>query len=107
MAARLTHRVQVLRSVRTNTGAGVTTRFENDGSPVWAARDADAAAEGVAAAQVQATISAVFMVRASSFTRSITAKDRISAGTEVFDIVGVKPRGVAFLDIVAVARADT
>lgn len=96
-----------MRPIPVNTPGGMTESLALYGEPVWAGRDADQVAEAVAAAQVRATISATFVLRASAFTRGISAKDVVRSEGQDFDIIGVRPRGVAFLEIAAVARADT
>jgi len=48
---------------------------------------------------------ATFNVLANSMTRAVVVKDRITVGTDVWDIAGIAPMDRASLDITAVRAA--
>lgn len=76
---------------------------------VWAARQDASDSERLSADQVNAVQMSRFVVRSSSTTRGVTAKDRISHDGWVWDIQGIKETRHGrkrFLEITAVRQAD-
>lgn len=74
---------------------------------VWASKRDVSDAERVRSAAVAAVITTRFVIRRSSRVQSVNPKDRITMGTMVYDIVGVKEIGRREgLEISASAAAD-
>lgn len=106
-AGDLDRRVQFRRAEMVQGGLGTTLVFADHGSPVWARKRDVSDMERLRAAEVQAMVSARFMVRWSTFTAGITPKDRLVCGGREYDISGIKEIGrQEFLEITAAARAD-
>ncbi len=107
MAGSLDRRVQFRRSSLTDNGLAKTEVFANHGSPVWAAKRDVSDAERLRAAEVQAHLTARFIVRWSPFTAGLTPKDRLVCEGVEFDITGIKEMGTRNdLEISAAARVD-
>jgi SPP1 family predicted phage head-tail adaptor len=107
-AGRLDRRVQFRRSVLADDGLSMVETFANHGAPVWASKRELSDAERFRAGEVQAHITARFVVRYSAFTESITAKDRLVCDGQEFEITGIKEteKRRTFLEISAAARDD-
>lgn len=109
MAVNIDRKVQFRRRVGVNGPLGMEYTWSDHGPRISASRRDISDAEKVAAGQVQATVSARFLVRSSTFTRDITPIDRLMHGGKDWNIQGIKeaPNGRhAFLEITAIARAD-
>jgi head-tail adaptor len=107
-AGTLDRRVQFLRAALVDDGFEDAEVWADHGSPVWAQRSDISDGERWRAGEVQAIITARFLVRSSAFTRALTPKDRMVCEGATFDIVGIKqaPRRRTFLEITAAARPD-
>jgi len=84
----------------------------NEGVATWAALGQEWASvfygkgdERRQAAMQQGSQPATFNVLANSLTRAVVVKDRITVGTDVWDIAGIAPMDRASLDITAVRAA--
>lgn len=76
---------------------------------LWASRQDASDSERLSAAQVNAVQMSRFVVRSSTVTRGVTAKDRINHDGSVWDIQGIKETRHGrkrFLEITAVRQAD-
>lgn len=100
-------RAQFRRATKTDGGMAVVETFANHGGVVWAKRTDISDGERWRAGEVQAHVTARFVVRSSAFTRGITPKDRLTCDGRDYDIVGIKEIGrLDRLEITAAARAD-
>lgn len=106
-AGDLDRRVRFMRSVPVDNGLEMADAWADHGAPVWASRRDVSDAERAAAGWIEATVASRFVVRSSSFTRELTAKDRLVCEGLTYDIQGIKQLDRrAFLEITAIARAD-
>lgn len=106
-AGKLDRRVQFQRSTLTDNGLEDVQTWADHGLPVWASKTDVSDGERLRADQVSANLTARFVVRWSSFTADLTAKDRIIYAGETFDIFGIKGIGRREgLEITAGARVD-
>ncbi|WP_210526376.1 head-tail adaptor protein [Rubellimicrobium arenae] len=105
-AGDLDRRVQFRRATLTDNGLNQTEGFADHGSPVWAAKRDVSDGEKWGAGQVNASILSRFQVRASSFTRGLTAKDRLVCDGREYGIIGLKELGRDGIEITAQAEAD-
>ena len=105
-AGQLDRRITLRRKTVTNTGLGMTEAWA-DLATIWASRKDVSDGEKIAAGGVMATLAARFVVRSSTLTRGLTAKDALIEGGKTFQITGIKELGRRdFLEITAEARAD-
>ncbi|GGH53177.1 head-tail adaptor protein [Frigidibacter albus] len=105
-ASQLDRRVQFLRAELIDDGFGnVTGSFEPLGTKVAAWRRDVSDSEKVSAGRLQSEVVTRFRVRSTSFTRGITAADRLSSEGATFEILGIKQTEErrTFLEITAVA----
>jgi SPP1 family predicted phage head-tail adaptor len=106
-AGDLDRRVQFRRSSLVDTGMSKTPVFADLGTPVWASKFDVSDSERLRAAEVQASITARFRVRWSTFTGGVTPKDRMACEGVEYDITGIKEIGRReYREITAAARAD-
>lgn len=98
--------VQFQRASLVNDGLQLVEAWADHGFPEPAARKDVSDAERAQVGWIEATVVSRFTVRASEFTRGITAKDRLTCGGLTFDIQGIKEVGRSELEITATARAD-
>lgn len=106
-AGKLDRRIQFQRGTMIDNGLEMVGAWSAYGSPVWAGRKDVSDGERAAAGWIEATLASRFTVRSSTFTRSLTAKDRITTEGLSYDITGIKELGRRdFLEITAVARVD-
>lgn len=106
-AADLSWRVQFRRATRTHDGISTRETFVDLGGSVWAAKRDVTDIERQRAAEVQATITARFVVRWSKFTAGITPKDRLVCDGREYEITGIRETvRREELEITAAARAD-
>jgi len=107
-AGKLDRRIQFQRFTETDDGFGAVQNWADHGSPVWARKTDVSDSERWRAGEVSATITTRFRVRYSSFTSSITPKDRLTYDGLTYDISGIKEGEGrrAWLEITAAARAD-
>jgi head-tail adaptor len=107
-AGDLDRRVQVRRASLVDNGLAKVETFADLGSPVWASKFDVSDSERQRAAEVQASITARFRVRWSTFAAGITPKDRLACEGVDYDITGIKEIGRReYREITAAARADT
>ncbi len=108
MAGHLDRRVQFRRRSVVNDTLSHTEVWADLGCQVWASKADVSDGERMRAAQAQATITTRFRVRWSSFTVTITPKDRLVCAGVEYDITGIKEVGARheFLEITAATRAD-
>lgn len=102
----LSRRVQVLRATLIDDGFTRRESFETYGQPISAAKRDISDGERLQAAQIGATVTARFVIRRNSFTRTITAKDRLQCEAREYDITGIKDLEPDGLEITASVRAD-
>lgn len=105
-AGQLKWRVQILRADLVDDGFTRRESFANYGLPISAAKRDASDGERLQAAQIGATLTSRFVVRRNSFTRTISAKDRLVCNALEYDIVGIKEVDSDGLEITASARAD-
>lgn len=106
-AGRLNRRIQIVRANVRDDGLGGRKTWGDLGRPIWAGRKDASDAERAAAGSLEAVTVARFLVRWSSFTTGITAKDRIREGGRVWSITGIKEVGWReYLELTAEARTD-
>lgn len=105
-AGEFNRRIQIQRAALVDDGTQPVETFVNHGGKIWAGRKDISDAERATAGWIEATVASRFTVRASEFTRGITAKDRLICGSLTFDIQGIKEVGRSELEITATARAD-
>lgn len=100
-------RVQFQRAAVFDDGFAEVERFGDYGQPVWAKKTDISDAERLRAGEVQAMLTARFVMRWSNFTSSLTPKDRIKCDGKSFRIFGIKEIGRREgLEITAGARVD-
>lgn len=112
--ARLDRRIQIRRAATIDDGYRAAQRWNTDdpaadnfGNPIWASRTDISDAERGQSGWTEAVVVSRFLVGSSDFTRSIRATDRLIEGGLVFEIIGVKERGLrGRLEITASARID-
>ncbi|MBL9047206.1 MAG: head-tail adaptor protein [Tabrizicola sp.] len=109
IVGRLDRRVQFRRMALIDDRLQSREVFKDHGTPISAKKTDVSDGERVRAMQVQATITARFVVRWSPFTVDLTPKDRLVCEDIEYDITGIKELGDrrSFLEITAAARADT
>lgn len=109
IVGRLDRRVQFRRMALIDDRLQSREVFKDHGTPISAKKTDVSDGERVRAMQVQATITARFVVRWSPFTVDLTPKDRLVCEGVEYDITGIKELGDrrSFLEITAAARADT
>ena len=106
-AGKLDRRIQFLRAAQVDDGLTISEVWAVHGSPIWASRQDVSDGEKARSGMTMATVMARFTVRSSLFTRSITARDRLTEGGRTFEIVGIKEIGRRDgLEITAVGRTD-
>jgi head-tail adaptor len=106
-AGKLNRRVQFQRAALVDNGLEQVETFADHGDPVAASKTDLSDGEKWRAGEVAAHISTRFIVRSSTFTRGLTAKDRLTCEGRSYDIVGIKERDRRVsLEITAAARAD-
>lgn len=108
LAGALDRRIQFLRAPMVDDG--LSTRpgeFVNLGTPVWGSRKDISDGEKAAAGSTYGEVSARFVVRATSFTRTITTKDMLTEGGRRFHILGMKELGRDGFEFTATTRTDT
>ncbi len=108
-AGSLNRRLQFRRSTPTDTGFGQGEAWADHGLPIWGERVDVNDAEKWAAGQVSATIMSRFTVRASSFTRGLSPKDRLLCDGREWEIIGGPKESRAerdMLEITAVTGND-
>lgn len=105
-AGRLNRRVQFQRATEINDGfQTIKGTFVAHGNVTAASRRDVSDAEKMSGGRLLSEVTARFRVRASAFTRQITAADRLLCDGKAFNILGIKEgdeRGI-FLEITAVA----
>lgn len=109
IVGRLDRRVQFRRMALIDDRLQSREVFKDHGTPISAKKTDVSDGERVRAMQVQAAITARFVVRWSPFTVDLTPKDRLVCEGVEYDITGIKELGDrrSFLEITAAARADT
>lgn len=108
-AGKLDRRVQFRRFILVDDGFGQIEEWRDHGSPVSASKRDVSDAERWSADQVQASITARFTVRWSSFTADLSPKDRLTCEDREYDITGIKetPDGRRrMFELTCSARAD-
>lgn len=109
MAVNLDRKVQFRRSIGVNGPLGMEYTWGDHGPRISASRRDISDAEKAVAGWVEATITARFIVRSTSFTRALTPIDRLNHGGREWHIQGIKEANLgrrAFLEVTATARAD-
>lgn len=106
-AGALDRRIRFRRAALVDDGIGQREVFADHGGLQWAAKADVSDGERFRAGQVEAGLTARFVVRWSRFTAQITPKDRLTCEGREYDILWIKEQGRrAFLEISARARAD-
>jgi SPP1 family predicted phage head-tail adaptor len=106
-AGALDRRIQFERASLTDDGFGSAETWGDYGSPVWASRRDVNDTEKWASGQVSATLMSRFVVRWSSLTAALTAKDRFTCDGRAWEILGLKERGRReWIEITATSAAD-
>ncbi|MCJ8139511.1 head-tail adaptor protein [Falsirhodobacter halotolerans] len=107
-AGALDRRIQILRSDRVDDGyAEVETDWAPVGYPLWASRTDVSDGEKMQSQTKLSERMARFVVRSTSFTRTIASTDRLICEGLTFYILGVKELDRrASLEITASARSD-
>ena len=106
-AGEMDRRVQFQRAAILDDGFSETEAFANHGKPMWAKKTDVSDAERLRAGEVQAMLTARFVVRWTAFTSDLTPKDRIQYDGKSFRIFGIKEIGRREgLEITAGARVD-
>lgn len=103
--SRLDRRITLTRLSATTGGLGTAGAWVPVGT-IWAGRRDEGDAETAAAGTVQGVVSSRFIVSSSAITRSIVPSDRLTEGDLVFDVIGIRQIGRAFLEVSAKARLD-
>lgn len=85
----LNRRIQFQRATLNDDGLGVSETWVDHGIRIRAQKRDVSSAEQAQAASVGMTITTRFVVWASSFTRAITAEDRVVCEGVTYDIVGI------------------
>lgn len=86
----LDRRVQFQRAEVADDGLSPVETFENYGNPVPARKADISDGERWRAGAVEADLTTRFVIRWSSFSRSLTARDRLTCDGETYNIVGIK-----------------
>ena len=106
-AGALDRRIQFRRLTRSDDGYGQAETWADYGTPIFASKTDVRDSEKVAAGQVSATTMSRFLVRWSSFTAGLTAKDRLVCEGREFGLIGVKDIGRRqWRELTAVAESD-
>jgi head-tail adaptor len=96
-----------MRATLTDNDLEQLQTWADHGAPVWGSRSDVSDGERWRASEVQAHVSARFVVRWSPFTDAITPKDRLRVDGQTFDISGRKLVGRNDrIEFTAAARAD-
>lgn len=102
---RFDRRIQVRRFNLVDDGFQSIEDYADYGEPIWAARVDMNGSEKADAGWVDATLATRFVVKSTSFTRALTAKDRIVSGGVEYEINGFTEIGRRYqLQIDCVAR---
>ena len=106
-AGKLNRRITIQRATVTYDEFNNPVYTWKDLAKVWAARTDTAGGERLDAAAVGASLLALFLVRYSGVTASVTSKDRLVADGVTFDITNVR-RGFSkdIVELYASARND-
>ena len=106
-AGRLDCRISFERFALVDDGFQSVETWPAHGNSVAASKDDVSDGERVRAGEESATLTSRFIVRSSSFSRHLTAKDRIKYKGETFEIFGIKEQGRnKMLEITAGAKVD-
>jgi SPP1 family predicted phage head-tail adaptor len=111
-AGQMARRIQFQRAAVEDDGMANSEKWfederDNLGQPVWAKKTDVSDAERLRAGEVQASLTARFIVRWSAFTSDLTPKDRIKYDGKRFRIFAIKEIGRREgLEITAGARVD-
>lgn len=106
-AGKLDRRISFERFALVDDGFQQVETWAAHGSAVWASKKDVSDGEKTQAGSVSAILTSRFEVRSSTFTRDLTAKDRITYRGENFDIFGIKEIGRSNrLEITAGAKVD-
>ncbi len=96
-AGTLDRRIQFRRGTLTDNGLSSSFQWntadpaaDNHGTPVWAKKTEISDGERWRAGTVEASLTTRFVIRWSSFTADITAKDRLVCEGVTYNIVGIK-----------------
>ena len=104
---RFDRRIQARRFGLGDDGFQEEEVFTDHGDPIWAARVDMNASEKADAGWVNATLATRFVVKSTSFTRDLTAKDQIASGGLEYEIIGISEIGRRYqLQIDCVALAE-
>lgn len=107
-AGALDRRIQFLRAPLIDDGfAARPGDYAPLGSAVWGSRQDIRDSEKAEADTIYGEVSCRFQIRSTSFSRTITLKDRLVEGGRQFEILGIKEVGRRdMLEITATARTD-
>lgn len=106
-AGALDRRITFQRAALVDDGLQSVQVWSDHGASIWASRKDVSDGERANAGWLEATSVARFVVRSSSFTRELTAKDRLRCEGRLYDIQGIKEIGRRDrLEFTAIARAD-
>ena len=107
-AGELTRRLQFRRAPLVDDGLQAAIgAFADLGSPVWGARSDMSDGEKLTSGQSLGTLISRFRIRASTFSRGVTVKDRFSCDGKDWAILGIKEsEGRVALELTALARVD-
>ena len=108
-AGELDQRITIERQPTGTDDVGGETNDWSVLTTVWAKRTDVSDTEKVSANQVNAALMSRFVIRSSSTTRTVTAKDRLSHDGANWGITGVKETADGrrrFIEITAVRQSD-
>ena len=92
-AGKLDRRIQFRRFTTTDDGFQQVKQWADHGTPIWASKSDLSDGERVRAQEVSATMTTRWVVRSSSFTRDLTAKDALTYSGVSHEIFGIKEIG--------------
>jgi head-tail adaptor len=106
-AGSLDHFVQFQRKVLVSDGLGHAEAWENSGAPQPASKRDISDGERWRAGEVQAHVTTRFVIRSSTFARTVNPGWRLMCDGRMYDIFGIKELGRnRWVEITAAARND-
>lgn len=90
---KMDRRIQFKRYTSSDDGFAKVEVWADHGKPIWASKTDLSDSEIVRAHEVSANMTTRWVVRSSSFTRGLTAKDALSYRGVTHEIFGIKEIG--------------